>query len=142
MKNKEETVLITAVDNGSTVELEINTTLPHEETKEMLAGAVCAVYGISDFHEGDVASFLEALYGRISPAWFLGKGIGGSAAEKLKTGGNPLLMARGKRGGGSWEEKNILKAWVSGRPGALSFPIRPIRRGATASTAYLSDSSK
>lgn len=61
MKNKEETVLITAVDNGSTVELEINTTLPHEETKEMLAGAVCAVYGISDFHEGDVASFLEAL---------------------------------------------------------------------------------
>ena len=52
MKNKEETVLITAVDNGSTVELEINTTLPHEETKEMLAGAVCAVYGISDFHEG------------------------------------------------------------------------------------------
>ena len=58
MKNKEETVLITAVDNGSTVELEINTTLPHEETKEMLAGAV---YGISDFHEGDVASFLEAL---------------------------------------------------------------------------------
>ena len=55
MKNKEETVLITAVDNGSTVELEINTTLPHEETKEMLAGAVCAVYGISDFHEGDVA---------------------------------------------------------------------------------------
>ena len=40
MKNKEETVLITAVDNGSTVELEINTTLPHEETKEMLAGAV------------------------------------------------------------------------------------------------------
>ena len=59
MKNKEETVLITAVDNGSTVELEINTTLPHEETKEMLAGAVCAVYGISDFHE--VASFLEAL---------------------------------------------------------------------------------
>ena len=42
MKNKEETVLITAVDNGSTVELEINTTLPHEETKEMLAGAVCA----------------------------------------------------------------------------------------------------
>ena len=58
MKNKEETVLITAVDNGSTVELEINTTLPHEETKEMLAGAVCA---ISDFHEGDVASFLEAL---------------------------------------------------------------------------------
>ena len=39
MKNKEETVLITAVDNGSTVELEINTTLPHEETKEMLAGA-------------------------------------------------------------------------------------------------------
>ena len=61
IKNKEETVLITAVDNGSTVELEINTTLPHEETKEMLAGAVCAVYGISDFHEGDVASFLEAL---------------------------------------------------------------------------------
>lgn len=61
MKNKKETVLITAVDNGSTVELEINTTLPHEETKEMLAGAVCAVYGISDFHEGDVASFLEAL---------------------------------------------------------------------------------
>ena len=61
MKNKEVTVLITAVDNGSTVELEINTTLPHEETKEMLAGAVCAVYGISDFHEGDVASFLEAL---------------------------------------------------------------------------------
>lgn len=60
-ENKEETVLITAVDNGSTVELEINTTLPHEETKEMLAGAVCAVYGISDFHEGDVASFLEAL---------------------------------------------------------------------------------
>jgi hypothetical protein len=47
----------------------------------------------------------EALYGRISPAWFPGKGIGGSAAEKLKTGGNPLLMARGKRGGGSWEEK-------------------------------------
>lgn len=36
MKNKEETVLITAVDNGSTVELEINTTLPHEETKECL----------------------------------------------------------------------------------------------------------
>ena len=33
----------------------------NEETKEMLAGAVCAVYGISDFHEGDVASFLEAL---------------------------------------------------------------------------------
>lgn len=61
MKNKEETVLITAVDNGSTVELEINTTLPHEETKEMLAGAVCAVYGISDFHEGDVASFWKRL---------------------------------------------------------------------------------
>ena len=57
----EVSVLITAVDNGSTVELEINTTLPHEETKEMLAGAVCAVYGISDFHEGDVASFLEVL---------------------------------------------------------------------------------
>ena len=38
----------------------------------------------------------EALYGRISPAWLPGKGIGGPAAEKLKTGGNPLLMARGK----------------------------------------------
>lgn len=61
MKNKEETVLITAVDNGSTVELEINTTLPHEETKEMLAGAVCAVYGISDFHEGMWRPFWKRL---------------------------------------------------------------------------------
>lgn len=61
MKNKEETLLITAADKGRTVELEISTTLPHEETKEMLAAAVCAVYGISDFHERDVASFLEAL---------------------------------------------------------------------------------
>ena len=44
----------------------------------------------------------------------------------MKTGGNPLLMARGKRGGGSWEEKNILKAWVSGRPGALfSYTTEP-----------------
>ena len=61
MKNKEETVLITAVDNGSTVELEINTTLPHEAPQELLSDAARAVYGISDFHEGDVASFLEAL---------------------------------------------------------------------------------
>lgn len=29
----------------------------------------------------------EALYGRISPAWLPGKGIGDPAAEKLKTGG-------------------------------------------------------
>lgn len=61
MKKKEETILIAAVDKGGTVELEISTTMPHRETKEMLAGAVCAVYGISGFHENDVASFLEAL---------------------------------------------------------------------------------
>ena len=61
MKNIEETVLFFAVFNGSTGELDIITSLPLVEIKEMLAGAVCAVYGISDFHEGDVASFLEAL---------------------------------------------------------------------------------
>lgn len=61
MENKEETIVITAKDTGEAVEMEISTTLPHRETKVMLAGAVCAVYGISNHHEGDVAAFLDVL---------------------------------------------------------------------------------
>ena len=49
-----------AMEKGKEIKKKIRM-LTQEETKEMLAGAVCAVYGISDFHEGDVASFLEAL---------------------------------------------------------------------------------
>ena len=62
MKNKEETVLITAVDNGSTVELEINTTLPTKKQRKCLPARYVPFYG--DFlisMRGSVASFLEAL---------------------------------------------------------------------------------
>ncbi len=58
---KEQTVLIATREQDGVVEMEISTTVGHEQTTGILTAAACAAYGISDRHINDVTAFLEAL---------------------------------------------------------------------------------